>query len=346
MTRAFGDDQVETRADGSRVLICSQPKGWHARSDGSQTRAEHPGTAVRWDDAMFEVVEATPLFERGVRYVLVAWDVRHAIRVVRDYDEAAEAARRCEAAEHRSGAGKRRLSIFLAALAGHLPARVQERMEGGFGAPARAMTVASALPLFVIGVLGILGRLIALTGGGEFLPAFAAHPIVCAWLAVESGIRLGVAFLLAEPIGSVAGTIAWEAWRLARGAPAEKGWRGAPATSEQAARDRFHMLEPLLALLSADEQEVLERRFGFDPLLWGRRSVRLLAFIGGINAFLSYGHWLAGGSTFEDLIWFVGGTALSIEQFRRRRVIASGRPAGSVLGGLVRPMARRLLVDM
>jgi hypothetical protein len=211
MTRTFGDDRLELRADGTRALTCPEPKGWHARRPGNQTRAEHPGTAVRWEDALFEVIEATPLFERGVRYVLAPWDDRHAIRVVRDYDESSEAGRRRETAERRSDTGKRRLSIFLAPLAGHLPARVQERMEGDFGAPARAMTIASALPLFVVGILGLLGRIVALLGGGAFLPRLAEHPIVCAFLFLESAIRLGAAFLLAEPMGSLAGTIAWEA---------------------------------------------------------------------------------------------------------------------------------------
>jgi hypothetical protein len=64
MARVFGDDRVEIRADGSRVLTCSHSKGWHARIAGSQTRAEHPGTAVRWEDTIYEVIEADPLFDR------------------------------------------------------------------------------------------------------------------------------------------------------------------------------------------------------------------------------------------------------------------------------------------
>jgi hypothetical protein len=143
----------------------------------------------------------------------------------------------------------------------------------------------------------------------------------------------------------VLGTIVWEAWRLARGLPAESPAKALRADPEQAARDRFHVVEPLAALLSPEEQEELERRFGFDPLLWGRRSVRWLAFIGGGNAFLSYGHWLAGGASFTDALWFVAGTALVVEQVRRHRAIRSGRPAGSVLGGLVRPLIRPVRED-
>jgi hypothetical protein len=278
--------------------------------------------------------------------VLVAWDERHAIRAVHEYGEAAEADRRRDSAGQRARSRKRRLSILLAPLAGHLPGRVQVRMEGDFGAPARAMTAASALPLLVLGVLGLFGWFQTVAGArSDLLPWLAEHPFLCAWLVAESAVRLGAAFLLAEPIGSVLGTIVWEAWRPARRLPAEHPAKRPRANPEQAARDRFHVVEPLAALLSPEEQEELERRFGFDPLLWGRRSVRWLMFVGGINAFLSYGHWLAGGAAFSDAMWFVAGIALVVEQVRRDRVIRSGRPAASVLAGFVRPLTKTLHED-
>ena len=347
-TRAFGEDRLEVRADGSRLLTCPVAKEWQPRTGGGQTRAEHPGTAVRWEDQIFEVVEASPLFDRQIRYVLRPWEERHAIRVIRDYDESSETARRAQIAADRVGQTRRRTSILLAPLAGHLPAPVQERMEGDFGAPARAMTIASALPLFVLGVLGVLAnRAAAMGGGSDFLPWLAVHPVICLWLAVEHGVRLGIAFLHAEPVGSLEGTIAWEAWRMARRVPADRSpppaWRGSPASAEQAERDRFRMLEPLLALLSPAEQEALERRFGFEPVRWGRRTMIFLAVLGAVNAFISFGHWLGGGSAPGDAFWFVVGAGLLVEQVRRRRMLTAGRPAGSVLGGLVRPLAKKLL---
>jgi hypothetical protein len=346
MPRAFGDDRLEICADGARTLTCSVAKGWHARVGGTQSRSEHPGTAVRWEDGIFEVVEMQPLFERGVRYVLRPWEDRHTIRTVQNYDDASEAQRRSERGRHRSRSGRRTLSILLAPLAGHLPGQIQKEMEGEFGAPASAMTAASALPLFVLGVLGFFANRIAAFGGGsDFLPLLAAHPVVCLFLAAEHGIRLGACFLLGEPFGSLEGTIAWEVWRAATRTPAPppSAWRGSRATPEQALRDRFRMLEPLLALLTPDEQERLEKRFGFDPLRWGRRSVLFLGVLGALNAFISYGHWLGGGSTPGDAFWFLAGVALLVEQVARRRQIVAGRPAGSALGGIVRPFARGLL---
>ena len=344
MPRAFGDDRLEISADGARVLTCSAAKDWHGRAAGSRTRSEHPGSAVRWDDAIFEVVDAQPLFERGVRYVLRPWEDRHTIRTVHNYDDASEAQRYVERSNHRSRAGRRKLSILLAPLAGHLPGPVQQAMEGEFGAPARAMTASSALPLFALGVVGVFEALKTTFGGGSdsFL---ADHLVLSLWLATENGIRLGVCFLLAEPIGSLEGTILWEAWRVATRAPAPPptAWRGVRATADQALRDRFHILEAVLALLSPEEQEALERRFGFDPLRWGRRSVLFFLVLGALNAFISYGHWLGGGSTMADAFWFIVGILLVVEQVRRRRQILSGHPAGSVLGGLVRPFARELL---
>jgi hypothetical protein len=48
-------------------------------------------------------------------------------------------------------------------------------MESDFGSPAREMTIASALPLLVLGAVGVLAALAASFGGGA---AFAGRPIL------------------------------------------------------------------------------------------------------------------------------------------------------------------------
>ena len=162
---AFGSDVAELLPDGSVALTCAASKGWAGRGTRTVTRAEHPGTAVRWHEAIYEVIDASPLSTGGVRYRLGPWEESHAIRVLEAYDASSEAARSSERVRRRSSVGERRLAILFSPLIGHLPGDVQERLESEIGAPAVAMTIVSALPLFVLGSLGLLSRVLAVFGG-------------------------------------------------------------------------------------------------------------------------------------------------------------------------------------
>ena len=103
------------------------------------------------------------------------------------------------------------------------------------------------------------------------------------------------------------------------------------------------MVEPLLALLSPEEQTALELHFGFDPFKWGRRSSLLILFVAGANMLISIAAFRSGTDVFLDFAALVVGGAFVLEQISRRRRMAAGHPAGSVLGSLVRPLARPLL---
>ena len=163
---------------------------------------------MRWEGRLFEVVAATPSAAGGVVYRLSPWADDHAIRVLDAYDEASERARAAERARRSAAVRKRRASLLLAPLLGHLPAAIQVRMESEFGAPARVMTILSAFPLLALGVVGLLAAFVASFGGGA---AFAGWPVLplplAAFLFAESAGRLAFAFLTGEPIGSLAGTV-------------------------------------------------------------------------------------------------------------------------------------------
>ncbi len=342
---AFGTDRVEAGSDGSVFLSCAVGKGWIARQSRTATRAEHPGTAVRWEAEIFEVVEVQDTDDGGVRYRLERWDPRHAIRVVEAYDSEAEAARDREQARRRKAMGLRPLSWVLAPVLGHLPGPVQQAMEEEFGAPARAMTVASALPLFAAGAYGLLAAQIAGMGGGAvFSPWLVEHPGLSLYLFVESGLRLVVAFLMATPMGSLAGVIAYEIWRRIWRSGTPPPPRPAAATGPRwKTADSFKMLEPLLALLTPAEQESLEMRYGLETLKWGRRGAVLLLAVAVLNLVISAGAFAQGRQGFWDVFWLAAGAYLAAEQIARLRRLHEGRPAGSVLAALVRPLARRLL---
>lgn len=349
---AFGADRVEVGRGGEIWLTCPSPKSWLPRQEKTLTRAEFPGTAVAWSDGVFEVLRADPQADGSMRYRLAPWEEGHAIRRLEHYDANSEAGRGAESDDRANRVRRRTLSILLAPLAGLLPGDVQREMESEFGAPALAMTISSALPLLVVGFLGLFRNLLAGLGAGLGFPRFLTPPFpIALYLFGESALRLGSAFAAGEPMGSLPVVIAFQAWREARSPASAEPPVDAPvadpaapdSVAERDARDRFRMLEPLLSLLRAPEQEILVRRFGFEPLRWGRITAAVLLLVAGGNAAVSLMNLAARSFGIFDLLWLGIGGSLALEQLARWRSLQRGSPAGSVLGALVRPLARPLL---
>jgi hypothetical protein len=213
---AFGTDRLESGADGRVVLVCSTSKGWRPRESGvAWRRAEHPGTAVEWDGEIFEVVTAQPVAGGQIRYELAPWRHEIAIRTLERYDAASEAARAGERRWREQAVRRRRLSILLAPLLGHLPGSVQETMEQEFGAPANAMTAVSAFPLLALGMVGLLGHL-AQMFGGSLAPLPQPSLPLSLYLFGESALRLALVATQSRPAGSIPGALLYEIWKRTR----------------------------------------------------------------------------------------------------------------------------------
>jgi hypothetical protein len=316
-----------------------------ARQGGSQTRSEHPGTAVDWQDEVYEVIAVEALAGAAVRYQLAPWVPGHAIRRIERYDEATEQARQSSRAETHADSDKRTLAILFSPILGHLPAAVQKKMAREFGAPAAAMTVVSALPLFALGLIGAISIAVGALGAQPIAPRWLSTPLVSVYLIVESLIRMASALTNGEPMGSLFGLIGYGAWTLVNGQPtAAPVPKAAPASPpDRALQDRYTMIEPLLALLSPAEQQQLELQFAFDPFKWGRRTSTIILWVAGANVFISILTFLNRTDVFLDFAALVVGGFFVLEQISRRRRMAEGHPAGSVLGVIVRPLARPLL---
>jgi len=342
--RAYGSDRLAEGAEGMLLLSCRLPKGWTARAPKALHRAEFPGTAVLWDDVLFEVmaVEALP---NGVRYTLAPWPDMHAVRVSERYDDATEERRVAEWRAAHARERHRRTANLFGLLTGHLPAIVQEHLASEVGIVPNRLTLLSCLP-----------ELVAL--------GFAATTIVQAvmdnrpipWLAV-AGVLFGIDALVRlffvmtqnRPIGSPAGLFVYGIWFALfgrqRGAVSpfavEKGRdvRFLPPPEDVAAHDAFHMREPLITLLTPAEQERAAERFGYDF----RRSARTVAAM--ILAFAILGVitsicTLTWGMSVSALSSLLVAATLAVEQIVRLAALRR-EPAGSILAPLARPFVRR-----
>jgi hypothetical protein len=125
--------------------------------------------------------------------------------------------------------------------------------------------------------------------------------------------------------------------------PAGKSPRVQPEVEELHDRELFGVLEPVLALLPRRDQEALVERFGFDALRRGRATAAVLLALAVLNTVLSVSAFGSGESVAAGVFWALPAAYLAVEQILRWRSLAGGRPAGSVLGALVRPFARPLL---
>jgi hypothetical protein len=202
------------------------------------------------------------------------------------------------------------------------------------------MTITSALPLLLVGFLGLFQTLAGLAGAAAALPVWLAPPApIAVYLFVESALRLASAVAAGEPMGILpAELVAALAAKPAGKAPAAE-----PDAETAHDLELYGVLEPVLALLPRTDQEVLVERFGFDVLRRGRATAAVLLALAALNTAFSVAAFGSRESVAAGIFWSLPAAYLAVEQILRWRKLAQGRPAGSVLGILVRPFARPLL---
>jgi hypothetical protein len=335
---AHGSDRV--RVDGGRFVLSSRlSKGWVSRVGKTLTTAEFPGTAVFWDEQYFEVVDARALPQGGVEYLLEPWPEHHVMRVVEAYDEPSEAARIAAHREHITREKGRKTANVLALLTGHLPAVVQNEIANDIGVLPNRITFVSVLGEYAL-VGGLVLWMVSYLMRHE--PPPVALIIVTAFFAIETTFRFMVNYTQSRPIGSSVGLFAYMAWWLLTGRRATspfavaRGWNVviSETPDDRKMRDLLMMREPLLTLLPAPEQQRIAQHFGYDY----RRQSTIMAV--GILVFSIIG--IASSLVRHAFVAFLVACALAGEQVYRLAVMRR-RPAGSVLGFLVRPFVRKLL---
>ncbi|HSP34647.1 MAG TPA: hypothetical protein VLU46_10060, partial [Thermoanaerobaculia bacterium] len=204
----YGTDRLRPGKGDQLILFCSRPKGWVARIEKTLTTARHPGTAVVWEERIFEVVAASPGPNGGVRYALEPWHDEHIIRVSESYDAESEARREAEYFAAIAREKQRKIANFGALVTGLLPSNVQEHLASELGLLAAKLTAISCIgpTLFVAWVVSDFVR--------RYMdPKLSKTPVwlilVAGYFVLESLFRFYVAWFHRRPLGSVAGLIAY-----------------------------------------------------------------------------------------------------------------------------------------
>lgn len=168
-----GRDRLEATPDGGLVLLTRVRRPWGAR-EGPEGRGQpRPGTAVRWEDELFEVVEAESRPQGGFRYLLRPWDERQLVRSVVDYPGAPSGAEATSAPEPAPAPSTARAASEAAS---RLPSGAREllaRIPSGW-----RYVLSGALPALLLGwffPFRVLGE------GMSFLAHELGHTLV-SWL--------------------------------------------------------------------------------------------------------------------------------------------------------------------
>lgn len=199
MAEDLGEGVTVRASGGERIVVSGLlVLPWHPR------RGMVPGTAVFFDDTLFEAVSQERAGQ-GWQWRLLPWRdgevIRGSFTLSRETMLALAASQR---SDQERGQRLRRLH-WLLPLAGLAPAHLQQRWASDLGYPVGRAMVASCLLEIVPGAIGFV-QLATLRLDGWFLPPGLR------WLAIvgpllfgEGLLRLGVLLATGQPLGSVLG---------------------------------------------------------------------------------------------------------------------------------------------
>lgn len=203
----FIPDHIVPAVDGEPAdlwVYAVLPKGgWVPHSAGDFVHAEHPGSAIRYRDQIYEVMRVEETVEEGYafRYRLRPWDTRYTIRHLVDYTlktqrDAADAHQAMVRAER-----LRSLILWLFPVVGFAPSPLQRDWEKKTGLNMAWVSFGSAL----------FGMLLAfwLRNGPENL----LYIVIVWYVALESFARLVCIAVTLRPLGSPMLTLPYLLWQ-------------------------------------------------------------------------------------------------------------------------------------
>ncbi len=198
---------VPDPASGFDLYIFSmyEKPGWQTRVPGDQTHAPHPGTAVSYQDEVYEVREVGPGTGTPYtyRYGLRKWEDRFVVRRIFPYTLEAERRVARELMERRRQHRQNTWLLYLFPITGALPSPLLQKWQREWGLP---MRVASFLSAAVIGVSCLVGFSYLFSDNKQ------SHPVaiyVLGFIGIEQVVRFVWLACTSEAQGSTLVTLVW-----------------------------------------------------------------------------------------------------------------------------------------
>lgn len=265
---ALADRVLEAEpASGFDLYILSmyEKPGWRVRAAGDQVHAPHPGTAVSYGSALYEVMAVEPGAGAAYacRYALRKWDDRFVVRKIFTYSletaAAAAAEMRQQAARHRRHAWL----IYLFPLSGSLPTPLLRRWQREWGLPMRGASLASLVCLGIASLLALSHQFI-----GRQEPPSKTLLALLMFVALEEVVRFFWWLGASEAVGSLTITALWSVAAAVSGRDPDRVGRRRPGYDLAEQGDEVRHLK--------EQPWDLEVRSVFrDPALVGARPVRV-----------------------------------------------------------------------
>ncbi len=205
-------DRVQNAAAGEPVELwiysAFLKDQWVARKLGDQTRADHPGSAIRLGEDLYEIVRAEATAEPGytVRYGLKKWEAHHAVRLVIPYSPETQAQAASAHLEEEHSRTLRAAILWLAPLAGLAPEPVQRDWESKSALNMALVSAASAgaVLIFCMGMIPFL----------RDLRADSPLALFVYFMALESVMRLPMIVFTGRPRGTVLLSAPYMLWEM------------------------------------------------------------------------------------------------------------------------------------
>lgn len=188
-----------------KVIVLPFPnQKFHIRKEGSQTYAPHPGTAIKIENKLYEIVNHYFKDEKHF-YVLEPWNDSFTIRTIIEWNKEEEKKFKEEYLKEKKKEVKRKFAWAFQIFFGFLPPNYQEKLAEKIGLDPLKATFWSALFEFLfslcIFVLNIISQYVSIYGTHiKFVPKWL---VALSFLTlIEGMLRLIYTISSNEPIGS------------------------------------------------------------------------------------------------------------------------------------------------
>ncbi len=237
------------------IFSQQEKQGWQARVKGDRFQQPHPGSAIDYKDALYEVLEIGPAegTPYTYKYSLGAWEDRFVARKVFPFslERARAEAVQVQAAQKQHQ--QHTWAIYWFALTGALPTPLAQRWEREWGLPMKRSAIIS---LFILSAVSMtVGPALYTQGHTEIGRFFLL-------LQFEQMIRFFWLLGGKEAVGSFYITSIWGIWNLLRGRKPDGTLRRRRTQDYAADRDEVRVL-------SEQPWDIEVHTIFRDPLLLG-----------------------------------------------------------------------------